>query len=83
MSKIQFINEFPADRTFTYDERIALLRARKVEQTAEKARAGGADEDDYGLIEQDEFHYKLTRYMRSRIGGIYLFFHVITWCRGA
>lgn len=59
MSKIQFVNEFPADRTFTYDERIALLRARKVAQTAEKAKAGGADEDDYGLIEQDVFRYKL------------------------
>ena len=59
MSKIHFINEFAPDRTFTYDERIALLRARKVEQTEEKARAGGADEDDYGLIVQDEFDYKL------------------------
>lgn len=59
MSKIQFINEFSPDRTFTYDERIALLRARKIEQTKEKAAAGGADEDDYGLIEQDVFHYKL------------------------
>ncbi len=53
MSKIQFYNEFEPDRTFTYDERIALLRARKVAQTEEKARAGGADEDDYGLIVQD------------------------------
>lgn len=59
MSQIQFINEFPADRTFTYDERIALLRARKVAQTAEKAAAGGADEDDYGLIEQDAFRFRL------------------------
>lgn len=59
MSKIHFINEFAPDRTFTYDERIALLRARKVAQTEEKARAGGADEDDYGLIIQDEFDYKL------------------------
>ena len=59
MGKIHFISEFPADKTFSYDERIALLRARKVEQTAEKARAGGADEDDYGLIEQDAFHYTL------------------------
>ena len=59
MSKIQFINEFSPDRTFTYDERIALLRARKIEQTKEKAAAGGADEDDYGLIEQNVFRYKL------------------------
>lgn len=58
MSKIQFYNEFEPDRTFTYDERIALLRARKVAQTEEKAKAGGADEDDYGLIEQD-WHYEL------------------------
>ncbi len=59
MSKIQFINEFPADQTFSYDDRIRLLRARKIAQTTEKARAGGADEDDYGLIEQDEFHFTL------------------------
>ena len=59
MSKIKFINEFDPDRTFTYDERIALLRERKVAQTEEKAKAGGADEDDYGLIVQDEFDYKL------------------------
>lgn len=58
MSKIQFYNEFDPDRTFTYDERIALLRERKIAQTEEKAKAGGADEDDYGLIEQD-WSYKL------------------------
>ncbi len=58
MSRIQFYNEFEPDRTFTYDERIALLRARKVAQTEEKAKAGGADEDDYGLIEQD-WRYEL------------------------
>ena len=33
MSKIHFINEFAPARTFAYDERIALLRARKVAQT--------------------------------------------------
>lgn len=59
MSKIQFINEFPAEKTFTYDQRIELLRTLKIEQTAEKAAAGGADEDDYGLIEQDEYHFEL------------------------
>ncbi len=59
MSKITFLNEFAPERTFTYDERIRLLRARKVAQTEEKARNGGADEDDYGLIEQDVFNYKL------------------------
>ena len=59
MGKIKFINEYSADRVFSYDERIALLRARKVEQTAEKAAAGGADEDDYGIVVQDEFKYTL------------------------
>ena len=59
MSKIQFINEFPAEKIFTYDQRIELLRTLKIEQTAEKAAAGGADEDDYGLIEQDEYHFEL------------------------
>lgn len=56
---IQFINQFSDEQTFTYDERIRLLRARKVAQTEEKARKGGADEDDYGLIEQDEFQFEL------------------------
>ena len=59
MSKIKFINEFESDRVLSYDERIALLRKRKVAQTEEKARLGGANEDDYGLIVQDEFTYKL------------------------
>ena len=59
MSKIKFINEFEPERSFTYDERIALLRKRKIAQTEEKARAGGANEDDYGLIVQDEFKYTL------------------------
>ena len=53
MSEIRFINEFEPDRTFTYDERIALLRKRKVAQTEEKAKAGGADEDD----EEPMFEY--------------------------
>lgn len=59
MSKIQFINQFPETKTFTYDERIALLRERKIMQTEEKAISGGADEDDYGLVVQDEFHFEL------------------------
>ncbi|MGM9682346.1 MAG: pyruvate formate lyase family protein [Eubacteriales bacterium] len=59
MSKIQFINYYPAEQSFTYDERIAMLRSLKVEQTAEKAALGGADEDDYGVIVQDEFDFKL------------------------
>ncbi len=56
---IQYINYYQSDKEFTYDERIALLRKLKVQQTEEKARNGGADEDDYGLIVQDEFQYKL------------------------
>ena len=58
MSRIQYINTY-GERRYTYDERIRLLRALKVEQTQEKAAAGGANEDDYGLIVQDEFQYKL------------------------
>lgn len=56
---IQFINQFSDEQTFTYDDRIRLLRARKVAQTEEKARAGGLDEDDYGLIVQDEFKFQI------------------------
>ncbi len=56
---IQFINCFDRDEKFTYDKRIALLRKRKIAQTEEKAKAGGADEDDYGLIIQDEYKFKL------------------------
>ncbi|MDD5602907.1 MAG: pyruvate formate lyase family protein, partial [Eubacteriales bacterium] len=57
---IQYINLFPQDRAFSFDERIALLRERKVKQTEEKAKfQGGANEDDYGLIVQDVFEYKL------------------------
>ncbi len=59
MSELTFINRFSSDETFTYDKRIALLRKRKVEQTEEKARLGGANEDDYGLIVQDKFKYEL------------------------
>ncbi len=59
MSKIRFINEYDPSREYSFDERIRLLRALKVEQTQEKAALGGADEDDYGLIVQDEFHYQL------------------------
>jgi len=59
VSKIHYINEFDENRTFSYDERIALLRQRKIAQTEEKSREGGADEDDYGLIVQHEFTYQL------------------------
>jgi len=59
MSELRFINKFPREEKFTYDKRIKLLRERKIAQTEEKARAGGANEDDYGLIVQDEFKYEL------------------------
>ena len=59
MSELRWINQFSDNEAFTYDKRIALLRARKVAQTEEKARAGGANEDDYGLIVQNEFKYEL------------------------
>ena len=59
MSEIQFIGTYPADKHYTYDERIALLRARKVAQTEEKAKKGGANEDDYGLIEQSTYKFEL------------------------
>ena len=50
MSKIQFINAYDPEKHYSYDERLRLLRELKVEQTEEKAKRGGADEDDYGLI---------------------------------
>ena len=59
VSQIQFINTYPSEKRFSYDERIALLRARKIAQTGEKAKKGGANEDDYGIIEQDEFQFQL------------------------
>ena len=59
MSEICFVNTYPAHKRYSYDERIALLRKRKVSQTEEKARLGGADEDDYGTIVQDKFDFKL------------------------
>ena len=59
MSAIKFINEFHKDEVLSYDQRIAYLRQRKVDQTTEKAKNGGANEDDYGLIVQDAFHYEL------------------------
>lgn len=59
MSAIKFINQFSDNEKFTFDKRIELLRERKIAQTEEKARNGGANEDDYGLIVQDEFDYKL------------------------
>ena len=59
MSELRLINKFPESETFTYDKRISLLRERKIKQTEEKAKNGGANEDDYGLIVQSEFEYKL------------------------
>ncbi|NLC85197.1 MAG: formate acetyltransferase [Ruminococcaceae bacterium] len=66
---ITFINEYPISKTFTFEERIALLRELKIKQTVEKAKTGGANEDDYGLIVQDEYHYKLKPNHKN--GSIY------------
>ena len=38
MSEICFVNTYPADARFSYSQRIALLRQRKIAQTEEKAR---------------------------------------------
>ena len=59
MSGLCYVNTYPAEAVYDYDQRIARLRSRKVEQTGEKARQGGANEDDYGTIVQDEFHFAL------------------------
>ena len=58
---IQFINQFPETEQFTYDKRIRLLRARKIEQTREKVeKEGGLDEDDYGrVVKPDDFHFEI------------------------
>ena len=59
MAKIQFINEFAPDETFTYDKRVRLLKQRKLRQTQEKiACEGGLDEDDYGrVVPPADFHF--------------------------
>lgn len=59
---IQFINQYPETETFDYHKRLALLRERKLEQTAEKvAKEGGLDEDDYGrVVPPDYFKFKIT-----------------------
>ena len=59
MSEIKYIGCFPTEESFDYDKLIKLLRARMVHQTEEKEKNGGANEDDYGLIVQSEFNYKL------------------------
>ncbi len=69
MSELTFINRFSDDELLSYDDRIKLLRKRKIEQTEEKARNGGANEDDYGLIVQDVFNYKLKSNHKN--GSIY------------
>ena len=62
MGRIQFINDFPADESFTLDKRIRLLKKRKLEQTQEKIeKEGGLDEDDYGrVVQPDDFDFKLV-----------------------
>ncbi|MBO5898570.1 MAG: formate acetyltransferase [Clostridia bacterium] len=69
MSAIKFVNCYSPEEELSYDKRIALLRQRKVDQTAEKAKLGGADEDDYGLIVQDEFKFQLQPSHKN--GSIY------------
>ncbi len=54
------INTQPKDKQFTYDERIALLRERKIEETKSKSDVVQyQDSDDYGSImapENYQFH---------------------------
>ena len=58
MENIKLINLFPEDKTFTYRERVSLLRERKIEQTLEKADHGGADDDDFGsYVPPSDFSY--------------------------
>ncbi|TCL66517.1 formate C-acetyltransferase [Hydrogenispora ethanolica] len=46
-----YLNQIPADRRLSYDERLTVLRERKIAQTEEKVRReGGLNEDDYGRI---------------------------------
>lgn len=70
MGRIQFINEYPADETFTLDKRIRLLRERKLAQTEEKIEMeGGLDEDDYGrVVPPDDFHFE---YIPNNKNGSY------------
>ncbi len=72
---IQFINQFSREHSFTYGERLALLRERKVAQTSEKAARGGADEDDYGLIVYDDWKFELEPSHEN--GSIYGY---AAWC---
>lgn len=60
MRKIVFINEFPAEETFTLDKRIRLLKQRKLAQTQDKIdMEGGLDEDDYGrVVAPEEFRFE-------------------------
>jgi formate C-acetyltransferase len=62
VSGIQFVNQFPADETFTLDRRIRLLKKRKLEQTREKIDVeGGLDEDDYGrVVAPEDFSFEIT-----------------------
>ena len=58
---IQFINRYPETETFDYHKRLALLRERKLAQTAEKVeKEGGLNEDDYGrVVPPDYFKFKI------------------------
>ncbi len=47
----RLLNSIPADKMLSYDERIAILRERKLLETKRKIEAeGGLDEDDYGRV---------------------------------
>ena len=60
MAQILMVNEFPAEQTFTYNDRIQELRKRKLLQTQEKIeKEGGLDEDDYGrVVAPEDFHFE-------------------------
>ena len=55
------LNQFPEDKEFTYEERIRILRERKIRLTEEKVeKEGGLDEDDYGrFVAPDDFHWEI------------------------
>lgn len=45
------LNSIPADKMLTYNERITILRERKLRETKRKIEAeGGLNEDDYGRV---------------------------------
>ena len=56
---IQFINQYLPNKKFTYENRIKLIRERKLDQTDEKVKLGGLNQDDYGIVvPPDYFDFK-------------------------